>query len=197
MALASGWSGPIRWWFAAAVRAVLLGQSCCGARKCKQRAADMASPSCISPRGPSSIGKALRATSLWPPSGAPIGKSPNNDSLVMRFSDGRVHFLLTDDIEKQAEEELVAEREPLEADFLKVPHHGSKTSSTEGFLAAVAPRVAVVSVGESNPGSRDCRALSGRWHPSARHRPRRRLYRAYRQADLLGARLRRAIRQDT
>jgi competence protein ComEC len=44
----------------------------------------------------------------------------------------------------------VGEHASLAADFLKVPHHGSKTSSTEAFLAAVAPRVAVVSVGEAN-----------------------------------------------
>ncbi len=87
---------------------------------------------------------------LWPPANEPVGKIPNNSSLVLRLSDGRVRFLLTGDIEKQTEEELVAGQEPLTADFLKVPHHGSKTSSTQAFLAAVAPRVAAVSVGESN-----------------------------------------------
>jgi competence protein ComEC len=87
---------------------------------------------------------------LWPPTDAPAGKGANNASLVLRLSDGRVRFLFTGDIEKQAEEELVAEQTPLAADFLKVPHHGSKTSSTEAFLSAVAPHFAVVSVGESN-----------------------------------------------
>jgi competence protein ComEC len=87
---------------------------------------------------------------IWPPANEPVGKIPNNSSLVLRLSDGRTHFLLTGDIEKQTEEELVAERAPLAADFLKVPHHGSKTSSTQPFLTVVAPRVAVVSVGESN-----------------------------------------------
>ncbi|HEX4004099.1 MAG TPA: DNA internalization-related competence protein ComEC/Rec2 [Candidatus Acidoferrales bacterium] len=89
---------------------------------------------------------------LWPPADAPVEKSANNDSLVLRLSDGRDHFLLTGDIEKQAEQELVARQSeaPLTADFLKVPHHGSKTSSTEAFLDAVAPRFAVASVGESN-----------------------------------------------
>ena len=88
---------------------------------------------------------------LWPPDGASAGKS-NNNSLVMRLSDGRTNFLLTGDIEKQAEEGLLAQqsREPLAADFLKVPHHGSKTSSSEAFLEAVTPHFAAVSVGESN-----------------------------------------------
>ena len=80
-----------------------------------------------------------------------MDEASNDDSLVLRFSDGRVRFLLSGDIEQHVEEKLVAEHAPLAADFLKVPHHGSKTSSTEAFLDAVAPRVAVVSVGEGNP----------------------------------------------
>jgi competence protein ComEC len=52
---------------------------------------------------------------------------------------------------RNAEEKLVEEHAPLAADFLKAAHHGSKTSSTEDLIAAVGPRVAVVSVGEANP----------------------------------------------
>ena len=59
--------------------------------------------------------------------------------------------MLSGDIEQRIENKLVADHIELASDFLKVPHHGSKTSSTEAFLGAVAPRVAVVSVGESNP----------------------------------------------
>ncbi len=87
---------------------------------------------------------------LWPPNGGFASKA-NDNSLVLRLSDGRVHFLLTGDIEQHAEEKLVEEGAPLAADFLKVPHHGSKTSSTPAFLAAVAPHIAAVSVGEANP----------------------------------------------
>ena len=46
---------------------------------------------------------------------------------------------------------LAGDREPLTADFLKIPHHGSRTSTTGEFLGAVGPRFVVVSVGESNP----------------------------------------------
>jgi competence protein ComEC len=59
----------------------------------------------------------------------------------MAMGDGVVNFLLPGDIEKKVENELVAE---------DVPHHGSKTSSTDAFVAAVAPKFAVVSVGEGN-----------------------------------------------
>jgi competence protein ComEC len=92
-----------------------------------------------------------RTDVLWPPNNEPPAKLANDNSLVLRLSDGEVHFLLTGDIEQHTEENLVANRAPLAADFLKVPHHGSRTSSTAPFLAAVAPRFAAVSVGEANP----------------------------------------------
>jgi competence protein ComEC len=81
----------------------------------------------------------------------PVNEASNDDSLVLRIGDGRLHFLLPGDAQQRSEDELVGSRAALAADFLKVPHHGSKTSSTEAFLAAVAPSVAVVSVGEANP----------------------------------------------
>jgi competence protein ComEC len=80
-----------------------------------------------------------------------VNEASNDDSLVLRITDGRMHFLLPGDAQQRSEDELVGKHAPLAADFLKVPHHGSKTSSTEAFLAAVAPRVAVVSIGDANP----------------------------------------------
>ena len=91
-----------------------------------------------------------RTNVIWPPGDANAGASPNDASLVLRLSDGHAGFLLTGDIEKRTEEKLVEEHAPIASDFLKAPHHGSKTSSTPEFLASVAPRVAVVSVGEAN-----------------------------------------------
>jgi competence protein ComEC len=88
---------------------------------------------------------------LWPADSSAAAAASNDDSIVVRLTDGRIHVLLTGDIEKHVESRLVEEHAPLAAEFLKVPHHGGKTSSTEAFLAAVAPRIAVVSVGESNP----------------------------------------------
>lgn len=92
----------------------------------------------------------VRGKILWPPVEDPVKEASNDDSLVMRIQDGATSFLLTGDIEQPEEKKLLAEGEPLASNFLKVPHHGSKTSSTAPFLAAVQPRIAVVSVGEGN-----------------------------------------------
>jgi competence protein ComEC len=87
---------------------------------------------------------------LWPPDTGPMPAASNDDSLVLRLSDGGVRFLLPGDAQQKAEDNMVARGAPLDATFLKVPHHGSKTSSTESFLSAVRPQAAVVSVGEGN-----------------------------------------------
>lgn len=69
----------------------------------------------------------------------------NDGSVVLRVDYAGRRLLLTGDIEEESEEVLV-ELDPaeLEADVLKVPHHGSRTSSTAAFVAAVAPRWAIV-----------------------------------------------------
>ena len=100
---------------------------------------------------------------LWPADTSPAPAASNDDSIVVRLTDGRQHLLLTGDIEKRSESALVSEHAPLAAEFLKVPHHGGKTSSTEAFLAAVAPRIAVVSVGESNPFGHPAEAVLERY----------------------------------
>jgi competence protein ComEC len=76
----------------------------------------------------------------------------NNGSMVLRLSLGRVSFLLTADIEQEAEFELINRRIELASTMLKVAHHGSKTSTTPEFLAVANPQVAVISVGENHYG---------------------------------------------
>ncbi|MGH9747330.1 MAG: DNA internalization-related competence protein ComEC/Rec2 [Candidatus Acidiferrales bacterium] len=93
----------------------------------------------------------VRGDVLWPADPTPVSEASNDDSLVVRLEDGSVRFLLPGDIQKKVEQQLVAEHADIAADFLKVPHHGSKTSSTPDFVAAVAPKIAVVSAGEANP----------------------------------------------
>jgi competence protein ComEC len=79
----------------------------------------------------------------------PSTKAPNNDSLVLRMSYGKHSFLFTGDIEKRVESELI-DAGLAHADVLKVPHHGSKTSSTEPFLDAVRPVFGLISAGFEN-----------------------------------------------
>jgi len=71
-------------------------------------------------------------------------------SCVLRISNGRQTALLVGDIEKAQEADLVHSGAALRADWLLVPHHGSKTSSTAAFLDTVAPRVALVQAGYRN-----------------------------------------------
>jgi competence protein ComEC len=92
---------------------------------------------------------------FWPEissAGAAPG-AKNNDSLVLRLHYGDRTILLPGDAEKEAEHEMLAESDEtaLRADVLKVGHHGSKNSTTEDFLAAVQPQVAIISAGEDNP----------------------------------------------
>jgi competence protein ComEC len=75
---------------------------------------------------------------------------PNALSCVLRISNGRQAVLLTGDLEAAQEQRLVADGAPLQADLLLVPHHGSKTSSTEEFLDAVKPTLAWVQAGYRN-----------------------------------------------
>jgi competence protein ComEC len=75
----------------------------------------------------------------------------NNGSLVLRLDTGRVSFLFTADIMWEGEFELIACGAELDCTVLKVAHHGSNTSTTADFLAAVSPQLAVISVGEDNP----------------------------------------------
>ncbi|MGH7779970.1 MAG: DNA internalization-related competence protein ComEC/Rec2, partial [Candidatus Binataceae bacterium] len=74
----------------------------------------------------------------------------NNNSLVLRLALGRSSFLFTGDIEAPGEAALIASGKDLRAAVLKVPHHGSATSSTRAFIGAVRPIVAVISDGYRN-----------------------------------------------
>jgi competence protein ComEC len=77
------------------------------------------------------------------------GTTVNNNSVVLRATTPAGRVLLTGDVELEAQAELLATRTDLRADVLKVPHHGSRFNAEE-LLAAVSPRVAIVSVGAHN-----------------------------------------------
>ena len=81
----------------------------------------------------------------------PDQDSVNNASLVVKLTCRGVSFLMTGDIGTGVESDLLHHvGENLEADVLKVPHHGSRYSTTIPFLESVDPRVAVISVGRYN-----------------------------------------------
>ena len=118
---------------------------------CCEKPARAAFASCTEASGAKFDWDGVEGGVLWPEDPTPVSEASNDDSMVLRLADGKVRFLLPGDIQKNVEERLVAERVDIAAEFLKVPHHGSKTSSTPDFVAAVAPKVAVVSAGEANP----------------------------------------------
>jgi competence protein ComEC len=74
----------------------------------------------------------------------------DNNSIVLRLEYGAVSFLLAGDIYTEAEGAMVRRGAPLKATVLKVGHHGSEAASSQEFLSAVAPALAVVSVGAEN-----------------------------------------------
>lgn len=74
----------------------------------------------------------------------------NYTGIVSKLSYGRKSFLFTADIPSQVEHAMISEKLILKADILKIPHHGSKFSSSEEFLQAVKPDIAVISVGKDN-----------------------------------------------
>lgn len=77
-------------------------------------------------------------------------KELNDSSVVVRFTYGETNFLFQGDAEKASENDVLAAGFDVRADVLKMGHHGSKTSSTEKYLRAVSPKLAVISCGENN-----------------------------------------------
>lgn len=85
----------------------------------------------------------------WPGwSGQPEGE--NDRSIVLHVALGRVSFLLTGDIEEPAEERLRLAGRVRRSTLIKVPHHGSRSSSTAGLLDRVDPLVGMTGIGQDN-----------------------------------------------
>jgi competence protein ComEC len=89
--------------------------------------------------------------------------SDNNHSVVVRIVYGNRAFLLTGDIESDAENALINGGGILKADLIKVPHHGSRTSSTPEFISAVQPEYAVISVGRHSRFGHPHKEVVERW----------------------------------
>jgi competence protein ComEC len=109
------------------------------------------------------LGGGASLTLLGPPKPFFHGtrSDPNANSVVARLTYGTEHFLFSGDAEEETEQMLLREGN-LQSDVLKVPHHGSRHSSTEPFLAAVKPKIAVISVGAGNDYGHPTRAALDR-----------------------------------
>ena len=77
-------------------------------------------------------------------------KVRNDDSIVIELRYGRVSLLLTGDIGRDVEQAMIPTLDLLPVVVLKAPHHGSGTSSSQEFLAALHPAVVVISCGRGN-----------------------------------------------
>jgi len=100
---------------------------------------------------------------LHPSASDPTQTEENDRSLVLRLTFGDRSFLLTGDIERLAESEILGSGVRLGSDVVKVPHHGSKTSSTQAFVNAAHPRYAVIPVGRKSVFGHPNREVVERW----------------------------------
>ncbi len=100
---------------------------------------------------------------------ADFGARGNDSSCVLKVETGASALLVTGDIERRGESAALAQARELAADVVVVPHHGSATSSSPAFVAAVGARHAIVSAGYANrwgfPRPEVQRALASRAGP--------------------------------
>jgi len=109
----------------------------------------------------------VTASVLWPlPSVDPNAASRNNDSIVLRLQLDERALLLTGDIEMAGESAMLQAHENVDADVIKVAHHGSKTSSTESFITAARARFAIISVGQTSIFGHPNKEVVERWKTS-------------------------------
>ncbi len=93
-------------------------------------------------------------------------KSGNNQSVVLRITFGKRTFLLTGDIEKETERQLLSAPQFVQSDVVKAAHHGSRTSSIAEFISATQAKLVVVSVGKSSPFGHPHKEVVERWENS-------------------------------
>ena len=104
---------------------------------------------------------------LWPPPTADAqAPSRNDDSIVLRLRAGERAFLFTGDIEKDAEAAMLKAGADLRSDVVKVPHHGSRTSSTASFVGSTGAPLAIISVGRTSIFGHPNKDVVERWRAS-------------------------------
>lgn len=88
---------------------------------------------------------------IWPDAETDVnGKDRNDASVVVRMHYGNTSFLFTGDITSKVESRLIATHTTIDADVLKVGHHGSAYSTSSEFVDAVSPSIALISAGKGN-----------------------------------------------
>jgi len=99
------------------------------------------------------LGSGIKMEVLNPPEGLfeETSHDVDNNGVVLRLTWGKFSFLFTADIREEAEFNLIGQRANLKSTVLKIAHHGSSTSTSQQFLAAVDPEVTVICVGADNP----------------------------------------------
>ena len=98
------------------------------------------------------IDKEIKLKILWPTRDINEINSINNNSIVARMEYNQFSMLFTGDIEETVENRLIEiySKELLNTTVLKVAHHGSETSSNEGIIKLIAPKISVIGVGKDN-----------------------------------------------
>ncbi len=107
-------------------------------------------------------GEGMAVEVLHPPATTFRGRR-NDGSLVLGVRFGATRVLLAGDLERRGERALLRSRQNLGATILKVPHHGSATSSTEAFVQAVRPATAIASLGANNAWGFPARSVLERY----------------------------------
>ena len=100
----------------------------------------------LSDQEPCRVIDGVRLCALYPPP-----DEGDDASVVLRLEFGKIRFLFAGDLDKRDERRLQSKAEQLRSPVLKVPRHGSAGSSTQEFVAAVRPSLAIFSVGSRNP----------------------------------------------
>ena len=96
------------------------------------------------------IGKYLELRAYSPDEISKSDKDRNDQSVVLRMDFGENSFLFTGDAELGTERDMVSDEENIDVDWLKIGHHGSKSSTSESFLEHTTPQHAIISVGKDN-----------------------------------------------
>jgi competence protein ComEC len=111
------------------------------------------------------MGDGLVLDILWPDSNALDPELETNDTSIVFKAIFKEHSILfTGDINDDIEQRIMSMGEDVRSDILKVAHHGSKTSSSTGFLLEVDPDLAVISVGKDNSYGHPHPLITKRFH---------------------------------